>query len=115
MTTDERIGAIWISMAVSRGCWKPRAPIAPPDAKIDRDRQTSRLRFHKFHVEIDGDLISDRNSTGLQRRIPCQSKIFSADDGARRGRHPNVAPRIFGGGRNAVDVELDIASDAVNG
>ena len=39
-----------------------------------------------------------RASAGFQRSIPRQSEVFSTDDGARRGRHPNVAPRIFGGG-----------------
>jgi hypothetical protein len=68
-----------------------------------------------LHVDIDGDLISDQNSAGFQRRIPGQSEIFSADDRAGRRRDPNVAPRIFGGGRNVVDIEFDITGDAVDG
>jgi hypothetical protein len=75
----------------------------------------SRSRFHKLHVEIDPNFISDQNFADFQRRIPRQSEIFSDDDGARRARHPNVAPRIFGDGRNAVDVELNITGDAANG
>src|SRR5215467_15359232 len=68
----------------------------------------------ELHVESDGDLVADQKATGLERRIPGETKVFAVDLRRSRQSQAGVAPGNSGRGSRSLYMENRVAGDAMN-
>src|SRR5277367_5384962 len=78
-------------------------------------RRRSTLGFYKLDFQGDGDLFTDENAAGLERRVVDQTEVFPVDFRGRGEPHTGISPGIFRGRRWALNREHDVAGDAMNG
>src|SRR5580700_9576568 len=71
--------------------------------------------LHELHVERDGDLVTDENSTCFQRGVPVQAEVFTVNLSCSRQADASISPRILGRRSRSLNGEDNITSDAVNG
>src|SRR5260370_16120901 len=50
---------------------------------------------YELGIERNGNLVTNQNAAGLQRRVPGQAEVFAVDLGRRRGRDPGKSPGIL--------------------
>src|SRR5580704_716000 len=70
--------------------------------------------LHELHVERDGDLVTDENSTRFQRGVPVQAEVFTVNLSCSRQADASISPRILGRRSRSLNGEDNITSDAVN-
>src|SRR5512137_1831709 len=66
-------------------------------------------------VNLNADLVADDQASRIQRLVPGDAEIPPVDLGRTRGAPPEVAPGVLDLGRGSLQIDGDLAGDAVQG